>query len=316
MADLADEQFRILSLDGGGSKGIYSLGVLGQLEGHLKRGALCNSFQLIYGTSTGAIIAALIGLGWEIKAIRDLYLRLIPDVMRIEDVAANSAKLEEYAVDIFQKKTFDLFKTRISIVATNYDFSRPLIFKSHVDQTYSMQNTFEAGFGCTIADAVLASAAAVPYFEKRQIFVNHGRMTLIDGGYVANNPSIFALTDVTSALGIPRNNIRLLSIGTGQYAVSETSMDFWKRIQYNVLKKNFPVEILEATLAANSNTTERLTKLLFSDIKYQRVNEPYLERGFATNFLEYDDAKLGAMWTHGINSFSSKQAEIADLFSS
>jgi patatin-like phospholipase/acyl hydrolase len=311
---VAENNFRILSLDGGGSKGIYSLGVLGQLEVHLEKGPLCNSFDLIYGTSTGAIIAALIGLGFEIKTIHELYLRLIPDVMSPESPAIRTSKLEEYAKRVFENKYFDAFKTRISIVATNYDFNRPMIFKSHADQTYSMRKSFEAGFGCTIADAVMASTAAIPFFEKRVISVNHGRMTLIDGGFVANNPAIFALTDATGALGVSRDRVRLLSIGTGRYAQSQHSMGLMKRIQYRFLKKNFPVEVLDAALNSSANTTEILTRLLFPDIKYQRIDEPLLERGFETNLLEYNEAKLGTMRTHGINSFGAKQAEIAALF--
>ena len=100
---MAENNFRILSLDGGGSKGMYSLGVLGQLETHLEKGPLCNSFDLIYGTSTGAIIAALIGLGFEIKTICELYLKLIPDVMSPEEPSVRTSKLEEYAERIFEK---------------------------------------------------------------------------------------------------------------------------------------------------------------------------------------------------------------------
>jgi uncharacterized protein len=51
---------RILSLDGGGAKGFYTIGVLAQVEAMLKRKLLCQHFDIIFGTSTGAIIAALL----------------------------------------------------------------------------------------------------------------------------------------------------------------------------------------------------------------------------------------------------------------
>ena len=54
--------FRILSLDGGGAKGFYTLGALKEIEA-LVECRLGEKFDLIYGTSTGAIIAALLGLG-------------------------------------------------------------------------------------------------------------------------------------------------------------------------------------------------------------------------------------------------------------
>ncbi len=57
-----DDLFRVLSLDGGGAKGFYTLGVLKEIEGLLKC-PLYKRFDLVFGTSTGAIIAALIPLG-------------------------------------------------------------------------------------------------------------------------------------------------------------------------------------------------------------------------------------------------------------
>ena len=58
MAKDEDELYRILSLDGGGAKGFYTLGVLKETEAMVGR-PLCEAFDLMFGTSTGAIIAAL-----------------------------------------------------------------------------------------------------------------------------------------------------------------------------------------------------------------------------------------------------------------
>src|SRR6267378_7610996 len=56
----ADKPCRILSLDGGGAKGFYTLGVLKGIEGMFGGAQLCERFDLIFGTSTGSIIGALI----------------------------------------------------------------------------------------------------------------------------------------------------------------------------------------------------------------------------------------------------------------
>ena len=56
---------RVLSLDGGGAKGFYTLGVLKEIEGMLKS-PLYRRFDLVFGTSTAAIIASLIALGREL----------------------------------------------------------------------------------------------------------------------------------------------------------------------------------------------------------------------------------------------------------
>ena len=71
---------KVLVLDGGGSKGVYTLGVLKELELKLG-GKLYEHFDLMYGTSTGSIIAALIGVGKTIPEIETLYMALIPKIM-------------------------------------------------------------------------------------------------------------------------------------------------------------------------------------------------------------------------------------------
>src|SRR5205085_12684236 len=74
--DSADDSFRILTLDGGGAKGVYTLGVLREVEALIGR-RMCEEFNLIYGTSTGAIIAALLGLGKSIEEVTKLYFDIV-----------------------------------------------------------------------------------------------------------------------------------------------------------------------------------------------------------------------------------------------
>ena len=72
---------RTLALDGGGAKGFYTLGVLKQLEA--LTGPLHERFDLIFGTSTRAIIAALLALGKPVSEVRELYRKHVPRVMRL-----------------------------------------------------------------------------------------------------------------------------------------------------------------------------------------------------------------------------------------
>jgi patatin-like phospholipase/acyl hydrolase len=78
---------RILSLDGGGVRGILSLGFLERIEALLRRRhgddpsfRLCHYYDLIAGTSTGSIIAALLAQGKTVQEVIDLYLRLAGEV--------------------------------------------------------------------------------------------------------------------------------------------------------------------------------------------------------------------------------------------
>ena len=88
--------FRVLALDGGGAKGFYTLGVLKEIEA-LVGCRLCEKFELIYGTSTGAIITALLGLGKPVDEIESLYRLRVVSVMGEVLPSRKTAALEKLA---------------------------------------------------------------------------------------------------------------------------------------------------------------------------------------------------------------------------
>ena len=76
---------RILALDGGGVRGLITLGILQRIEDQLKQRSpnpeafrLCQYFDLIAGTSTGSIIATGLALGWSVAEIKAFYEKLSP----------------------------------------------------------------------------------------------------------------------------------------------------------------------------------------------------------------------------------------------
>ena len=73
--------FRILSLDGGGAKGFYTLGILAEIEAMLGQ-PLHTRFDLLFGTSTGAIIAALLARGESVATVQKLYEEHVPTIMK------------------------------------------------------------------------------------------------------------------------------------------------------------------------------------------------------------------------------------------
>ena len=160
--------FRILSLDGGGSLGIYTLGVLSEVEKAVGV-PLHKVFELIYGTSTGSIIASMIALGVDIKTICQRYLDIIPDVMGSWHSKKKTSRLQFHSDKIYGDKTFDKFVTDIGIVTTDLEINRPMVFKSDVRQSHGMSASFQPGFGCRIADVVVASCAAYPFFKRKNL---------------------------------------------------------------------------------------------------------------------------------------------------
>ena len=132
---------QILSLDGGGAKGFYTLGVLKEIEGMLGC-PLYKRFDLVFGTSTGAIIAALVALGFEVDEIHELYKKYVPEIMKIKGANGKSQALQQLAEKVFGDKKFDAVKTGVGIVATKWVIERPMIFKASVAQAHGRIGTF------------------------------------------------------------------------------------------------------------------------------------------------------------------------------
>ena len=200
---------KILSLDGGGAKGFYTLGVLKEIEA-LVGCLLYEKFDLIFGTSTGAIIAALLALGYKVDQVHSLYKNHVPIIMKQRTAKGRSKALADLAKDVFGEDKFTDVKTGIGIVATRWQFEKPMIFKGSIAQSHGRHNTFVSGFGCTIADAIQASCSAYPFFEKHKIITEkQEQIVLIDGGYCANNPALYAIADALMALKKePRSDLR------------------------------------------------------------------------------------------------------------
>ena len=102
--------------------------------------------------------------------------------------AANTAKrtraLQTLANTVFEKQTYAVFKTGIGIVATNWNDERPMIFKASVGQAHASRGSFQPFFGCLVADAVICSCSAYPFFKRHSVTKGNGDVVEIaDGGY-------------------------------------------------------------------------------------------------------------------------------------
>ena len=166
MTDATAPAFRILSLDGGGAKGFYTLGVLREVEG-LAGKRLHETFDLIFGTSTGAIIASLLALGRSVDEIHGLYKEHVIKIMKGKSATEKSDALGELARNVYGELGFDAMKTGVGIVATKWDFERPMIFKADPGQAHGRKGTFVPGFGVSVGDAVIASCSAYPFFNRK-----------------------------------------------------------------------------------------------------------------------------------------------------
>lgn len=300
-----DGLYRILSLDGGGAKGFYTLGVLREIEAMISC-PLYKRFDLVFGTSTGAIIAALIALGYEVDAIHSLYRDHVPAVTRARGPEAKSKALETLGTTVFGHTKFDAVKTGIGIVATRWIIEKPMIFKGAVAQAHGRVGTFVPGFGCTISDAVQASCSAYPFFARKIVTTAAGdRVELIDGGYCANNPTLYAIADAVMPLQIAPSNLRVISVGVGVYPEPKPSlkMRFAKRFLSSV-------QLLQKTLEINTQSMEQLRTILFKNIPAIRISDTYEKPEMATDLFESNMDKLNILRQRGSESFAGREAEL------
>jgi predicted acylesterase/phospholipase RssA len=294
-------RYRILSLDGGGSTGIYTLGVLSELELALGR-PLHEHFDLIYGTSTGAIVAAMLGIGMPANTARDNYLELVPRVMGHRIADARSSALQHEANAIFGEAKLEAFKLNIGIVATNVNRKIPMVFKRSPQQAIGRRSSFKPGFGCTIVQALMASTAAYPLFTKQTLETeHHGKVDVMDGGFVANHPTLLALADAFQIPDVKRNDIDVLSVGVGEYREPRKSW-YWR-----MTFKLPSVQLVQVQLQTSSATAEILRQVFFSDIRCVRVNDSYLDKKYATDLLEADPNKLKRMFALGRESYGKQE---------
>jgi len=287
--------FRVLSLDGGGAKGFYTLGALKEIEA-LVECRLCEKFDLIYGTSTGAIIAALLGLGKSVDEIAALYRERVVTVMARWLPSHKTATLEALAAEMFGELKFDAFKTEMGIVGTRWREERPIIFKTNRGQAFLGKATFEPGFGCTISDAVVGSCSAYPFFKKKFVTTGSGeKIEVRDGGFVANNPMLYAIVDATESLGHSRKDVRAVSIGVGEYPPPK--LPAWSLRKWAT--KLPTMVFLQKTMEISAQSMDQLRKVLFRDVETIRIHAKYTQPDMATDMLEVDLKKLGLLWQRG-----------------
>lgn len=303
-----DEPYRILSLDGGGSKGFYTLGVLMEIEAMVGR-PLHEVFDLIFGTSTGAIIGSLLALGHEVKEIHALYKQHVPVVMRASGANGKSAALAKLAHEVYGDASFTDVKTGIGVVATKWRIERPMVFKADPMQAHGRKGTFKPGFGVPIGEAVQASCSAYPFFERKTVSTSAGdNVELIDGGYCANNPTLYAITDAVAALKKPQADIRVVNVGVGFYP--EPRPSFWN-LKQRFVKRYWLARLLSKTLDINTQSMDQLRMLLFKNVPTIRISDTFEKADMAADLMEHDLAKLNVLRQRGRESFGAREAELA-----
>ena len=231
---------RLLAIDGGGLAGLIPAEALILIEQQLDQltgtqKPLCERFDLIGGTSTGAIIAAGLALGLKAADLRDFYLKFGDDIFTKSWLPVRlwhsypSAPLEKHLKDVFGESTAlgsDQLRTQILLVAKNATLGNDWFFTNNPNSRFFKNNS-----GLPLWQVVRASTAAPTYFPPQTIEVpdDAGKMQsyeFVDGGVSSyNNPALQVFLEATVpayGLGWPMGADRLLliSLGTGYSSVT------------------------------------------------------------------------------------------------
>ena len=242
---MSKKVFRILSIDGGGIRGIIPAMILAEIEARTGR-RISQLFNMIVGTSTGGILALgltmprqgenhnnmprytaeeLVGFyqtqGKQI--FRRSFLRHLPLIGKVARWMAakySPEHMQRILTNHFQETRLQEALCEVIIPSYELGVARPWFFKSacaQSDETYDF----------LMRDVALATAAAPTYFPPHQMSVmveneetgtgeeHAGRF--VDGGVYANHPAMCAVAEIK--MRYPSAQILLVSLGTGERAL-------------------------------------------------------------------------------------------------
>jgi len=205
----------ILSIDGGGIRGILPLALLVEIEA--RRGPCADLFDMVAGTSVGGIIAT--GLAHRVlaKTIYDMLMSdggtifaqtLVTDVLNAVNPKYDAAPLEGFLAQTFGGAMLDgIAKPELIVPAV--DLLRPasIFFKS-------WRARKDPSYNFALKDVARATSAAETYFAPAEIASAPGDVyRCVDGGTAINNPTIAAILEADDLW--QDKDVRVLSLGTG-----------------------------------------------------------------------------------------------------
>lgn len=263
--DLRNDR-RILSIDGGGIKGVFAASFLAEIEDNLGE-PIVDYFDLIAGTSTGGIIALGLGMGLSAKEILSFYEDYGPEIFRgspgkllrwLGAAKYDKAPLERALAEVFGGRLLGESKTRLMIPSLNLETGAVHVFKTaHLDR-------FVIDHKERVVDVALSTAAAPTYFPTHMLASG---IPLIDGGMWANNPMGTVSVEAIGLLGWQKGSIRLLSIGC-----TESPLDTYGRSARGLGINYWARRISTVMMAGQSSSSLGTAQLLLGHANVFRVS--------------------------------------------
>ncbi|TYB83591.1 CBASS cGAMP-activated phospholipase [Oceaniovalibus sp. ACAM 378] len=273
-----DRRFRILSLDGGGIRGIFSASVLSELERRFCAGRRVSEyFDLIAGTSTGGIIALGLGAGLSAAEMNTLYVERGQEIFppRNQSWLYGAASFLRQTVlyrydrdaiagilsETLGERLFGESANRLCIPAFDGTHSEVFVYKTphHADYKF---DRFEK-----MINIGLATSAAPTFFQP----FKNGVYQLVDGGVWANNPLMLAVIEALICFDVAPAQIDVLSIGCGDdpYSVSPRQIKFggilfWRDVIFAAMRLQSLAATNQARLLLGPPSVVRLSPPVYA----------------------------------------------------
>ena len=255
--------FKILSIDGGGIKGIYSAALLANFE-KLSNQKITDCFDLICGTSTGGLIAILLGAGFSANEIVNFYKnnasKIFPEhnviISCLKQVFGihkhNNKALKEILTGLLQDKQMKDSCINLCIPSIDCDNEKPVVFKTPHDPNYTRDTELK------MLDVALATSAAPTFLPKHKLIELERNM--IDGGLWANDPALVGVIEAQSVFFKQDSyeNFALLSVGN----IDINTGCFTKFGKRNIWNPLFLVELIGFFMHIQSKSVENMVDIL------------------------------------------------------
>ncbi len=234
---------KMLSLDGGGIRGVLTLEILAELERQLKEKSdkgdnfrLSDFFDYIGGTSTGAIIAAGLSIGMSVQELLDFYVQKGKDMfdknflLKQWKSLYQSGPLIEMLKETFGENTnLDIangkFHCLLLVVTMNRSTDSPWPINNNPDAKYNDKSRQDCNLNIKLHQLVRASTAAPVYFPPETLQWDpddpEKTFVFVDGGVTPyNNPAFLMYRMATQPAynlnwETGENNLLIVSVGTG-----------------------------------------------------------------------------------------------------
>ena len=278
------DRFRILSIDGGGIRGLIAARVIARLEELISAEAeeerrLADCFQMFAGTSTGGLLALGLTVPDPADPTRprlsgsdlvDLYLnegpRIFGDTLhKLLSLGGwiapkhSEARLERALRERFGDAR--LGAALRELIVTSYDMSEP---GPHFFKRWRARQS--ADRDVAMVDVGLATSAAPTYFPSRGLA---GR-ALVDGGLFAANPSVAAMVEALKRRDeeprdLSAGELLLVSLGTGQHETGhpQSRVRRWGRIGWILPRRQDPA-LIAAFLDGQSDAADHWAEILLN----------------------------------------------------